>query len=149
MDNDIRQEVEMGEVLKFVVGSKKYAISVSKVKEILPLGQLTPVPNSAAAVLGMTLIRGEVVVVVDMQRVLDGRSKTVEELEGIKILLCDMGGKRVAFCVDSVIGIHHLSEEQVHSPDKLIKTGGIIANIEYEGAIYMLLDFDKILEEIA
>lgn len=136
------------EILKFVVGRKHYAISVTRVKEILPLTQLTPVPNAPNGVLGMTLIRGEVVVVVDMQSVLEGYTRPEDGLEQVKILLCEFEDKKIAFCVDQVIGIHRVEEEQVHMPDKLINTIGLVANIEYEGIIYMLLDLSKVLEAV-
>lgn len=141
-------EERFREILKFVVGRKRYAISVTRVKEILPLTDLTPVPNAPRAILGMTLIRGEVVVVVDMQNVLEGYSRPEDGLDQLKILLCEFEDKKIAFCVDQVIGIHRVEEEQVHMPDKLISTTGLVANIEYEGIIYMLLDLSKVLEEV-
>lgn len=150
-NNGFKLEERFREILKFVAGRKRYAISVARVKEILPLNQLTPVPNAPRAIMGMTLIRGEVVVVVDMQSVLEGYSRSfegTEGYEGVKILLCEFEDKRIAFCVDQVIGIHRVEDTEVHMPDKLISTVGLVANIEYEGVIYMLLDLVKVLEEV-
>lgn len=147
-NNTFQLDERYREILKFVVGQKRYAISVTRVKEILPLNLLTPVPNSPMAIMGMTLIRGEVVVVVDLQSILEGYSRNEEDLQGVKILLCEFGEKKIAFCVNQVIGINRLEDSEVHRPDTLIKTLGLVANIEYEGVIYMLLDLSQILETL-
>ncbi len=137
------------EILKFKVSGKHYAINVVKVKEILPLRQVTPVPNSPKSVLGITLIRGDVVTIVDLHSVLEGQTKDDFKLENSKILLCEFNQSVVAFLVDEVIGIHRVRWDEMHAPDQMIQGSGVIANIEYEGIIYMLLDFESIVVEIA
>ncbi len=137
------------EILKFKVCGKHYAINVVKVKEILPLRQLTPVPNAPTSVLGITLIRGEVVTVIDLHSVLEGITKEEFDLEHSKILLCEFNQSVVAFLVDEVIGIHRVRWDQMHAPDQMIQGSGVVANIEYEGIIYMLLDFESIVVEIS
>lgn len=137
------------EILKFKVCGKHYAINVVKVKEILPLRQLTPVPNAPSAVLGITLIRGEVVSIVDLHSVLEGKTTKDFSLEHSKILLCEFNQAVVAFLVDEVIGIHRVRWDEMHAPDQMIQGCGIVANIEYQGIIYMLLDFESIVVDIA
>ncbi len=137
------------EILKFKVSGKHYAINVVKVKEILPLRQLTPVPNAPTSVLGITLIRGEVVTVIDLHSVLEGQTKNDFDLEHCKILLCEFNQSVVAFLVDEVIGIHRVKWNEMHAPDQMIQGSGVVANIEYEGIIYMLLDFESIVVEIS
>lgn len=137
------------EILKFKVSGKHYAINVVKVKEILPLRQLTPVPNVPKAVLGITLIRGEVVSIVDLHMVLEGKTQDDFKPEHSKILLCEFNQTVVAFLVDEVIGIHRVRWDDMHAPDQMIQGCGVVANIEYNGIIYMLLDFESIVVDIA
>lgn len=137
------------EILKFKVSGKHYAINVVKVKEILPLRQLTPVPNAPKAVLGITLIRGEVVSIVDLHMVLEGKTQDDFKPEHSKILLCEFNQTVVAFLVDEVIGIHRVRWDDMHAPDQMIQGCGVVANIEYNGIIYMLLDFESIVVDIA
>ncbi len=136
------------EILKFKVCGKHYAINVVKVKEILPLTKLTPVPNVPAAVMGMTLIRGDVVTVIDLHKVLEGVSSD-SKLDEIKIFLCEFNQMKIAFSVDEVIGIHRVRWDDLHAPDAMIQGSGVIANIEYEDTIYMLLDFESIVVDIS
>lgn len=137
------------EILKFIVAGKHYAINVVKVKEILPLRQLTPVPNSHDAVMGMTLIRDEVITVIDLYYNLEGKFDTEKPHSEKKILLCEFNNMKVAFCVDEVIGIHRVRWDEMHAPDQMIQGSGVIANIEYDGIIYMLIDFESIVVEIS
>ncbi len=137
------------EILKFKVCGKHYAINVVKVKEILPLKGVTPVPNAPKEVLGITLIRGDVVTVVDLHSVLEGLSKENVDLEHSKILLCEFNQLIVAFLVDEVIGIHRVRWDEMHAPDQMIQGSGVVANIEYQGTIFMLLDFESIVVEIS
>ncbi len=137
------------EILKFKVCGKHYAINVVKVKEILPIRELTPVPNAPKEVLGITLIRGDVVTVIDLHSVLEGMGKENVDLEHSKILLCEFNQLVVAFLVDEVIGIHRVRWDEMHAPDQMIQGSGVVANIEYEGIIYMLLDFESIVVEIS
>lgn len=56
------------ELLAFDVGETVYAISIERVREILRMRPITPVPHVPAVVLGVISIRGEVVEVVDLRR---------------------------------------------------------------------------------
>lgn len=60
------------EILKFKVAGKHYAINVIKVREILQVEDVSSVPNSPEAISGITLVRGEVVSVIDLKYVLEG-----------------------------------------------------------------------------
>ncbi len=137
------------EILKFIVAGKKYAINVVKVKEILPLNDLTPLPNAHPAILGITLIRGDVVTIIDLYRVLEKKPEEGVDLNKKKILLCEFNNMKVAFSVDEVIGIHRVRWDEMHRPDQIIQGSGVIANIEYEGVLFMLLDFESIVVEIS
>ncbi len=137
------------EILKFIVAGKKYAINVVKVKEILPLNELTPLPNAHPAILGITLIRGDVVTIIDLYRVLEKKAEEGVEITKKKILLCEFNNMKVAFAVDEVIGIHRVRWDEMHTPDEIIQGSGVIANIEYEGVLFMLLDFESIVVSIS
>ncbi len=137
------------EILKFIVAGKKYAINVVKVKEILPLNELTPLPNAHPAILGITLIRGDVVTIIDLYKVLEKKHEEDVDITKKKILLCEFNNMKVAFAVDEVIGIHRVRWDEMHRPDQMIQGSGVVANVEYEGVLFMLLDFESIVVDIS
>ena len=134
------------EILEFEVEGRKYAINVIKVKEILSINSLNKIPNSHPAISGITLVRGDVISVIDMKYVLD-KKPTVEDSR--MTLLCEFNNLKVAFLVDKVIGIHRIKWEDIKKPDSIIENSLIIGNINYQNNILILLDFEKIVIDIS
>lgn len=135
------------EILKFKVHGKHYAINVVKVREILQLGETAKVPNAHASIMGLTLVRGEVVTVIDLQHVLE--KKAFDSTENKMTLLCEFNQIKVAFCVDEVLGIHRIKWADMIKPDELLDQSLVIANINLDQKIFMLLDFEKIVMDIS
>lgn len=147
---DILLETGTGEleILEFGVNGSDYAINVIKIKEILEIGNISPIPKSHPAVIGLTMIRGEVIPLIDMKYVLNG---IYGEKSNLKILLCEFNHLKVAFCVDSVKGIHRIPWKQIQKPDSVMENQDslVIGNITFSDRIVMLLDFEKVVTDIA
>jgi len=135
------------EILKFTVNGKFYAINVIKVREILQIEKLSEVPNSAKAISGITLVRGEVVTVIDLQYVLENLPYGQKDHK--MTLLCEFNKTKVAFLVDEVLGIHRILWSQLQKPDEILNTSLVIGNINLDSTIFMMLDFEKIVMDIS
>ena len=137
------------EILEFTVKNTHYAINVIKIKEILEIDYVTKVPKSNPALIGLTMVRGDVIPLIDMNYVLE---KEFTPINGkIKTLLCEFNQLKVAFCVDEVHGIHRIGWNLIKKPDMVIENSDslIIGNITLGERIIMLLDFEKIVTDIA
>ena len=137
------------EILEFTVKNTHYAINVIKIKEILEIDYVTKVPKSNPALIGLTMVRGDVIPLIDMNYVLE---KEFTPINGkIKTLLCEFNQLKVAFCVDEVHGIHRIGWNLIKKPDMVIENNDslIIGNITLGERIIMLLDFEKIVTDIA
>ncbi|MFZ5965643.1 MAG: chemotaxis protein [Bacillota bacterium] len=135
------------EILEFTVAGVHYAINVIKVKEILEVDNITKMPNAHPAIAGLTLVRGDVVSLIDMNYVLE--KKETAKSEKHKTLLCEFNQLKVAFCVDSVLGIHRIGWNMISKPDSLMQSSLVIGNINLGNKIVMLLDFEKIVMDIS
>lgn len=135
------------EVLEFQVGNSFYAINVIKVREILHIEKYTKLPNSKKAVHGISEVRGEVVTLIDLKYVLDEEKKPLDG--NVMTLLCEFNQMKVAFTVDKVLGIHRIGWNLIQKPDDLVQNALVIGNINYENRILMLLDFERIVMDIA
>lgn len=134
------------EILRFIVGKNHYAVDVSSVHEIMHMGEVSKLPNATGAIVGITLVRGSVVTVVNMRCVLD---KVCQSEDGERILLlCEFEQGKVAFCVDEVLGIHRIARKDALSPDTLSSQPMILAHINLNDRIHLLLDFNRILSDI-
>jgi chemotaxis signal transduction protein len=94
------------------VADEHYALAVDDVLEVAELGDVTPVPGAATAVLGVRNLRGQVLPVVDLATVFELRPTQPE-----RIVIAERGGLRAGFAVDAVAGVEQLPEasEEVDS----------------------------------
>jgi len=135
------------EVLQFKVKGELYAINVVKVKEILHIDNIAKVPNAHKAVPGVSLIRGEVITVIDMLQVLEDEKNA--NIEKSMTLVCEFNQMKVAFAIDQVLGITRINWNQIQKPSEITSSSLVIGNINIEDKIVMLLDFEKIVMDIS
>lgn len=148
METGILLESGTGEVeiLHFKVGGENYAINVVKVKELWALKNLSKIPGAVSSVAGLTLNRGEMISIIDLKHVLTGVGNS--KLIGSMVLLCEFNKLKVGFAIDSVSRIYKIGWNQIIKSDSVGDNPLIIGNIDLDGTIVMLLDFEKIVMDI-
>lgn len=149
--NGILLETGTGEmeVLEFKVGESSYSVNVIKVREILDISSFNCIPKSHPAILGIANIRGEVIPLIDMSVVLSGETKG--RISKFRVLFCEFNHLKVAFVVDKVCGIHRVTWDSIKKPDGIIdfENTVVIGNLTLRSGISLMLDFEKIVTDIA
>jgi len=135
------------EILHFKVDGENYAINVVKVKEILTIDNISKVPNSVADIAGVSLIRGEIITVIDMRFVIN--KILMSNIEKSMNLVCEFNKLKVSFAIDEVVGISRIRWSDIAKPDDVTSNSLVIGNINHNGTILMLLDFEKIVMDIS
>ncbi|KPL61308.1 chemotaxis protein [Rossellomorea vietnamensis] len=135
------------EIVEFEVQNNKFGINVIKVKEIIQPAAVTPIPHSHPHVKGLVQLRGEVLPVVDMARVLGVEE---EETPKSKYIVAEFNQQKVIFHVHNVTQIHRISWNQIEKPSDMYSGvhSGIIGVIKREDTMILLLDFESIMLEI-
>ena len=105
------------EIVEFQVGSNKFGINVIKVKEIIQPIQVTFIPHAHPHVEGIVQLRGEVLPVVSMAKVLALPVGPKNEQE--KYIVAEFNKQRVVFHVDNVTQIHRISWNQIEKPSDI------------------------------
>ncbi|OJV66400.1 MAG: chemotaxis protein CheV [Clostridiales bacterium 38-18] len=134
------------EILHFTVAGVHYAINVVKVKELLQIENIAKIPNSHPAVSGISLIRGEMISIVDLLYVLENQKNP--NVKNSMTLVCEFNKIKVGFAIESVLGINRIGWSAITKPDDLTSNSLIIGNINLNNQIIMLLDFEKIVMDI-
>jgi two-component system chemotaxis response regulator CheV len=134
------------EILHFTVAGVHYAINVVKVKELLQIENISKIPNAHPAISGLSLIRGEMISVVDLLYVLEGEKN--QKVKNGMTLVCEFNKIKVGFAIESVLGINRIGWNAIMKPDDLTSNSLIIGNINLNNEIIMLLDFEKIVMDI-
>jgi two-component system chemotaxis response regulator CheV len=131
------------------VRSELFGINVFKIREIVPMQEITKAAGTHSPMLGMVNIRGQIISVIDLPAVVGCVPKT-----GLNILLVtEYARSTQAFAVESVEEIVRLEWSQVLSAES--KAGGnfvtSIARLDDDQSgtrLAQVLDVEQILHEI-
>lgn len=138
------------EVMRFSVSGEFYGINVAKVQEIIMAEKVKPMPHSHPAVEGIFKPREELITVINLVYYLFGENR--EHGEKDLFIITNFNRMTVAFRVESIEGISRISWGDIQKPDKTISNGneGVATGIaQCEGQLVTILDFEKIVAEIA
>ncbi len=143
-------EVLTGKYLTFNLGEEEYAVGILKVREIIGVMDITPVPRVPQYIRGVINLRGKIIPVVALRSRFAMEQIEDTELTCIIVLELPFNGQNIpmGILVDSVQEVFELDLE--HLADTPAFGAGI--NAEYllgvgrlEQRVVMLLDVDRIL----
>ncbi|EGQ26556.1 chemotaxis protein CheV [Sporosarcina newyorkensis 2681] len=152
MANDSGILLESGtnelEIVGFEMGGNRYGINVIKVKEIIMPLPITPIPHAHFAVEGIVQLRGEVLPVVSMEKILGMAPSSNPSDE--KYIVASFNKQTVVFQVHNVTQIHRISWDQIEKPSGIYaaEDSQVIGVIKLDGDMLLLLDFEKIIVDI-
>ncbi len=152
MSNEYEILLESGtnelEIIEFEMGMHRYGINVIKVKEIILPMPVTPIPHAHPAIEGIIQLRGEVLPVINMEKVM-GLPQTFDHEQG-KYIVAMFNKQHVVFHVHDVTQIHRISWEQIEKPSDIYSqdSSQVIGVIKRGEQMLLLLDFEKIILEI-
>ncbi|GIN37732.1 MULTISPECIES: chemotaxis protein [Heyndrickxia] len=136
------------EIIEFEVGHSRFGINVIKVKEIILPIPVTFIPHSHPYIEGIIQLRGEVLPVVDLKKVLQLGNSANTENE--KYIVTEFNQQKVVFHVHNVSQIHRISWGQIEKPSDMYSgdTTQIIGVIKQNDHMILMLDFERIITEI-
>lgn len=88
--------------LSFQIGAQLYAAPLIDVSEVIRIGELTPVPGSAADLLGIRHLRGRIVPVLDGRLRLGLPVLPAADPECMRVVMLSSAGQLVGLRVDAV-----------------------------------------------
>lgn len=140
---ELEQDVVL-ELLCFRLADGTYALPVERVREIVRLRPVTPVPRVPEAILGAVALRGEIVLVVDL-RVRLGLARPEATREARLIVLHGADDRVAALLVDAVRDVLRVSEESLQSPQD--SSGGFVRELALRGDDFVsIVDVDRVLD---
>lgn len=139
-----------GKYLTFTLDNEQYGIGILKIKEIIGMIPITPVPRTPEYVKGVINLRGKVIPVIDLRQrfsigVVDSTDRTciiVVEVESLS------GTVMMGILVDSVSEVLNIKGEEIeHTPTfgTKVDTDYILGMAKMDGGVKILLDIDRVL----
>jgi len=120
------------EILIVELAGRHYGVPLAVVREVFALGPLTPVPTAPAAVAGVANLRGQVIAVLDLMRLLDLGLHRLRL--GDPVVLVEADGTRAGLLVDRVVGLvgPHGAPVDPASRPELIDVAGLLQVLRAE-----------------
>jgi purine-binding chemotaxis protein CheW len=147
--NLLSRPKQAGKFLVFQLGNEEFGIEILKVREIIGLQEITPVPYTPDFVKGVLNLRGKMIPVADL-RVKFG----MEELGYVSrtcIIVVHLSGAEgpvpMGLVVDGVAEVIHVGESDVEETPEFgtqIDTSYLLGMAKVKGKVKMLVDIDRL-----
>jgi purine-binding chemotaxis protein CheW len=137
-------ELEMSEVVVFLLGDQRYALPIEAVQEIQQIVAMNEMPDSTPGVVGMINLRGAVIPAVDV-RLLLGMEPRGYGLQ-TPMVIAKVSGGLVALLVDEVEDVATLPEGCLQPPDGIYEMADrLIGVCRLDAGLIFLLDPDRLI----
>lgn len=145
-----------GKYLTFSLEREEYGIGILKVKEIIGMMKITPVPQTPEYVKGVINLRGKVIPVIDLR--LRFGMEAMEYNDRTCIIVVEIntasGRLHTGIVVDSVSEVLNIKTSEIEDTPTFgarLNTDYILGMAKMGGGVKILLDIDRVLnpDEIA
>ncbi|AAD35783.1 MULTISPECIES: chemotaxis protein CheW [Thermotoga] len=134
------------EVLSFEIDEQALAFDVDNIEMVIEKSDITPVPKSRHFVEGVINLRGRIIPVVNLAKIL---GISFDEQKMKSIIVARTKDVEVGFLVDRVLGVLRITENQLDLTNVSDKFGKKSKGlVKTDGRLIIYLDIDKIIEEI-
>ncbi len=136
------------QLVAFLVGSEEYAVEIARVQEIIRYTAPRPVSGARPGVQGLINLRGKLIPVVDLRRILGSDGVRAETA---KIVVVEIGDSTLGMEVDDVCEVLTVARADCEAaPDGTAAGMGadvIDAVVKLEGRLLVILDLDRMFGE--
>lgn len=138
------EELELRQLLTFELAGAPYAVPVERVREIVRIRPITPIPRVPDDVRGVISLRGEIVQVIDLRRKLG--LDPVEPTRSSRIIVVHDGETEVAgVLVDAVTQVLRITEDAIR-PAAPGESGAVDGLCARGDEFVSLLDLSRVFE---
>ena len=134
------------QLVSFRLAKEEYGVEITKVREIILMGDITRIPQTPDFIKGLINLRSMVIPVIDL-RVRFGL-EVVERTDESRIMVLNVDGKTLGIIVDAVDEVLRVSHEQIAPPPPAVAGLGreYLAGLVKRGEkLLILLDINRIL----
>jgi purine-binding chemotaxis protein CheW len=136
------------QIVSFRLGGEEYGVEITRVKEIILLGEITRVPQTPAYIRGLINLRNNVIPVVDL-RLRFGMPDQAPS-EETRIMIVHVAGRTLGLIVDAVNEVLRVERDRIAPPPPAVVSLGkdyLTGLVQLEQRLLILLDLDRILIE--
>lgn len=150
-ENILQVEDGMDQYLTFMLANEEYGVNILRVREIKGWNDATPMPKMPNYILGVINLRGTVVPIIDLRKLLELDSIAFDKTTVVIMVLVsdeEQGERTVGIVVDAVSEVHNIASADLKpAPD----IGGAVSTESIKGLatrddrMLIMLDVDNLL----
>jgi purine-binding chemotaxis protein CheW len=139
-----------GKYLTFSLAGEEYGIVILKIKEIIGMMKITPIPQTPEYVKGVINLRGKVIPIIDLRTRFAMETSEYDERTCIIVVETNSGSRALhtGIVVDSVSEVINLKGSDIEEPPAFshgLNTDTIQGMARAGGRVKILLDIDRVL----
>jgi purine-binding chemotaxis protein CheW len=117
------KSIDEVQVVEFILGEDKFAITLFDVREIVESIRITPLPHASSHIKGIIDLRGEITTIVDLKSVLQVTKTTTEGQADSRFIVLDdsVTNSKTGILVDDVTSVLTVSISDI---DQTTHSGG-------------------------
>jgi purine-binding chemotaxis protein CheW len=134
------------QIVSFRLAQEEYGIEITKVQEIILMGEITRVPQTPDFVKGLINLRSTVIPIIDL-RLRFGLAMEANSDE-TRIMVVNVAGKTIGIIVDAVSEVLRITPDEIAPPPPTVAGLGrdyLTGLVKLDKRLLILLDIDKIL----
>jgi purine-binding chemotaxis protein CheW len=147
----LKERVESKQYLIFKIGDGDYGLDLIKAREIIKLPKITTVPNSKEYVMGVINLRGQIIPVINLMKILGLEKELVmDNKDDKRIIVVNLGQTLVGLFVYKVTEVVRIDQEKI---ERVAETKRSI-NQEYiqgicnlNNQLIVILNLEKLLSD--
>jgi purine-binding chemotaxis protein CheW len=138
------------QLVSFKLSDETYGIEITKIREIILVGEITRVPETPHYIKGLINLRSSVIPVIDLR----ARFALAENelTQDSRIMVLNVGRRTIGIVVDSVNEVLRVSQDQISpAPPTVASLGNqyMTGLVRLEDQLLILLDVDRLFGEEA
>ncbi|MBD8071463.1 chemotaxis protein CheW [Bacillus sp. PS06] len=128
----------------FKIAKEEYAIDIHQVQSIERMQEVTAIPNTSPALIGVTNIRGKVLPLFDLRILLS--SSATENTDQTRIILIDAQDKSMGIVVDEANEVLEISSESIQQPSFTVDQQTFVKGVAtLENRLVILIDIENLI----
>lgn len=132
--------------LEFSLGDGSYAVNLLKVREVIPVPEMTPIPKAPAHVCGLMNLRGQIIPVIDLRKmmgIIPSKDKTQ-----MGVIIFDLGDHFAGVIVDCIQKVLNVNQECISPVPENESKDYYLGIINVDGRLCIWLEPNKLLNDI-
>lgn len=134
------------QIVGFRVGKESFGVPIGIVHEIVPMMEITTVPDSPQFIEGVINLRGKIIPVMDLRKRF---AEPITPHRRNRIMVAELAGHNIGLVVDSASEVLKLEAEQIEPPPNIFESGELnyVTGVARQaGKLVILIDLERIVE---